>query len=620
MSAPILVAISGPLRGAIFKLGADAVSIGRHPSNDLCIGDFSVSRRHSLIKAEPDGYAVEDLGSHNGTFVNSQRVDRAPLRYGDTIGIGNTLLRLQDEEATGELPQEVPERELIARATLQLAPEQAALLRDECALQLAEDRPSRELEFFMKIGGLIQAAKDVGVLGSHLLETIQAVVPFERGIILAARPGAPSECAPVATWGDSTQGHVQLTPAGDVIEQAIRTGVATIAEVCEVPGTEDGYAIAVPLALASRVAGFLYLTGNQRWTPHQVCLLAAASPSIALALDHAMRSRLATVEVSPAQKANIKHVMIGTGPRISEVYQRIGRIARTDATVLIRGETGTGKELAARAIHQNSPRANRPFEAINCALLKDTLLDSELFGHEKGAFTGAMLQKRGKLELADGGTLFLDEVGELGEGPQSMLLRVLQERCFQRLGGSRTIDVDIRIIAATNRDLEEAIRNKTFREDLYYRLNVVSLRMPPLRERRQDIAALAEHFVIKYSKKHQRLVRGISPEAMIILETHDWPGNVRELENAIEYAVIFGCCEEILPEDLPDILRCRSASAEPASFGYQEAVREAKRAIVLNALTRANGNFTKAAKMLDIHVNNLHRLVREFNLRSALSA
>ena len=300
-----------------------------------------------------------------------------------------------------------------------------------------------------------------------------------------------------------------------------------------------------------------------------------------------------------------------------QVTERITRIATTDATILIRGETGTGKELAARAIHQNSARTGHPFEAINCSLLRDTLLESELFGHEKGSFTGAIAQKKGKLELADGGTLFLDELGELGEPQQAMLLRVLQTREFQRLGGNRTIRVDIRIIAATNRNLEESIRNKTFREDLYYRLNVISVTMPPLRARLEDIPLLADHFVQLCSRKNKRLVRGVSREAVAVLMQYDWPGNVRELENAIEHAVVFGSTDEILPEDLPEAV---IGSARTSGQGYHFAVHEAKRRIVRSAIEQALGNYGEAARLLGLHVNNLHRLVRELELKAVIEA
>src|SRR5207253_4817365 len=244
--------------------------------------------------------------------------------------------------------------------------------------------------------------------------------------------------------------------------------------------------------------------------------------------------------------------IVGESPAIVKLLQMIARLAPRDTSVLILGESGTGKELVARALHRQSPRAAKPFAAINCAALTETLLESELFGHEKGAFTGAVAQKKGKLEAAEGGTVFLDEVGELAAPLQAKLLRVLQEREFERVGGTRPIKLDIRLIAATNVDLNEASRTGKFRQDLYYRLNVVSLEVPPLREHPQDIPLLAAYFIARYSEKVNRRVAGISPKARTCLLHYSWPGNVRELENAIERAVVLGSTELILPEDLPD--------------------------------------------------------------------
>jgi Nif-specific regulatory protein len=301
-----------------------------------------------------------------------------------------------------------------------------------------------------------------------------------------------------------------------------------------------------------------------------------------------------------------------------EVFRFLEKIAPTDATVLVRGESGTGKELVAHAIHTNSSRSEKPFVAINCAVLSETLLESELFGHEKGAFTSAVAQKRGRLEVADGGTLFLDEVGELTPATQAKLLRVLQERQFERVGGTRTVSVDVRIVAATNRNLEEAITAGMFRQDLYYRLNVISLTLPPLRERREDIPLLAYYFIAKYSKKCKRLVSGISAEARNCLMAYDWPGNVRELENAIERAVVLGNTEVIMPDDLPESLLATNA-ASPRLPNYHEAVNEMKKKFILQAIEQANGNFTDAAKLLGIHSTNLHRLIRTLGLRDSIS-
>jgi Nif-specific regulatory protein len=289
--------------------------------------------------------------------------------------------------------------------------------------------------------------------------------------------------------------------------------------------------------------------------------------------------------------------------------------------VLIRGESGTGKELAASSIHQNSSRAGKPFVAINCAALTETLLESELFGHEKGAFTGAVAQKKGKFEIADGGTIFLDELGEMSLVLQAKLLRVLQEQQFERVGGIRPIKVDVRLIAATNRDLESAIKDGGFRQDLYYRLNVVSLKLPPLRERREDIPLLANYFATKYANKCKRQVRGIAPEARALLTAYDWPGNVRELENAIERAIVLGSTDLIRPEDLPEaVLEVEAVTpvTDVSIANYHEAIKETKKQLILKAIGQSDGNITEAARLLGVQANYLHRLISNLNLREAI--
>jgi len=318
-------------------------------------------------------------------------------------------------------------------------------------------------------------------------------------------------------------------------------------------------------------------------------------------------------------EANLAHSMVGESALMQQVYQLISRVANTESTVLISGESGTGKELAARAIHNNSRRATQPFVAVNCAALVESLLESELFGHEKGAFTGALNQRKGRLEIADGGTIFLDEIGELSPALQSKLLRVLQEREFERVGGTRPIKVDIRVVAATNKDIESAIESGSFRRDLFFRLNVVELKMPPLREREDDIPMLANYFAAKHADNCNRRIMGISSEAHERLRRYDWPGNVRELENAIERAVVMGTAEHILPEDLPEaILDVNSSDGVSTGSGYHENVAGAKRRMILEAMKKSNGSYTEAAKILGIHPNYLHRLVKNLNLRGEI--
>jgi transcriptional regulator with GAF, ATPase, and Fis domain len=293
-------------------------------------------------------------------------------------------------------------------------------------------------------------------------------------------------------------------------------------------------------------------------------------------------------------------------------------VAPTPSTVLILGESGTGKELAARALHGASRRAGKPFVAINCATLSATLLESELFGHERGAFTGAVERKTGKLEVAQGGTLFLDEMGEMPPPLQAKLLRVLQERTFERVGSTRPIQVDVRVIAATNRDLVKAIAAGTFRADLYYRLNVVSITMPPLRERREDVPLLASHFAARHGREIRGHEVGISPEARALLIRYDWPGNVRELGNAIERAVVLGQDDTIRPEDLPETLLETAPAAEALAPRFHDALNDLKRRLIVEAVHESGGTITKAAERLGLHPNHLHRLITTLGLREEI--
>jgi Nif-specific regulatory protein len=382
--------------------------------------------------------------------------------------------------------------------------------------------------------------------------------------------------------------------------------------------------VCVPLLAFDQVLGLIYLDATNpkvRFDADLMQLLTALGSIAALAIQNARHFEwLEGEKLRLEEELRIEHNMVGESPAMRDVFQFISRAAPRDATVLITGESGTGKELVARAIHRNSPRANKPFVAINCAAIADTLLESELFGHEKGAFTGAAAQKKGKLESAEGGTVFLDEIGELAPLLQAKLLRVLQEREFERVGGTRTIKLDIRLVAATNRDLKAAAQAGTFREDLFYRLNVVSVRMPPLRERRDDIPLLASYFASKYGEKLNRRITGIAPKTRACLVRYDWPGNVRELENAIERAVVLGSGDVILPEDLPDSIleEAPSAGEEPAT-ALHDALREAKKQIILQAVERAGGNYTEAARGLGVHPNHLFRLVRTLDLKAKRS-
>jgi Nif-specific regulatory protein len=380
--------------------------------------------------------------------------------------------------------------------------------------------------------------------------------------------------------------------------------------------------LCVPLTITGRSSGVLYLDTNEpdvHFDSDHLQLVSAVAAIAAVAIENARHIEwLESENTRLIADAGIEHSMIGESVRMRQVYQFVAKVAPRDSTVLISGESGTGKELVARAIHQNSKRSKKPFVAVNCAALTATLLETELFGHEKGAFTGAVAQRKGRLEVADGGTLFLDEIGELPLPLQVKLLRVLQEREFERVGGTRTIKVDIRLLTATNRNLEDLISRGLFRQDLFYRLNVLQLQMPPLRERQEDILLLAKYFVIKYGEKCNRQISRISLQAQKRLLSYDWPGNVRELQNAIERAVVLCTTDSILLEDLPEAILETETRSMGAPTKYHEAVAETKKQVILQAMQQSNGNFTEAARLLEVHPNYLHRLIRNLNLREQL--
>jgi two-component system response regulator HydG len=308
--------------------------------------------------------------------------------------------------------------------------------------------------------------------------------------------------------------------------------------------------------------------------------------------------------------------IIGRSPAMTELFETLALVAPSEATVLIVGESGTGKEIVANAIHQNSPRSERPFIKVNCAALPETLLESELFGHERGAFTGASAKKQGRFHLAHTGSIFLDEIGEMAPATQAKILRVLQEREFEPLGSTRTVKVDTRVIVATNKDLEEEIQKGHFREDLYYRLNVVRVEVPPLRRRREDIPLLADFFLKQYAEKNRRLIKGFTPRAMDLLMRHAWPGNVRELENVVERAVIMTRGDMISPDDLPDTIRELDKEAEKVGVDLTpgKSLKEVEREMILRTLEETGGNRTHAADILGISRRTLQLKLKEYGV------
>ena len=388
---------------------------------------------------------------------------------------------------------------------------------------------------------------------------------------------------------------------------------------------EDVSFICVPITLDGGTVGTLgieqrYASGHTGDRTVAALRIAAGMIAQALRIQRLIdQERRKLVEENTQLRQELReryeftHLIGNSGP-IRQVYEQVSQVVGTSATVLLRGESGTGKELIAHALHQHSPRAEKPFVRVNCAALPETLVESELFGYERGAFTGAQARRKGRFELADGGTLFLDEIGELSPSTQAKLLRVIQEREFQRLGGSDTIRVDVRLIAATNKDLERAQADGTFREDLYYRLNVFTICVPPLRERKSDILLLADHFVEKYVRLHGRSIKRISTPAIDMLVSYHWPGNVRELENTIERAVLVADGDVIHGHHLTPTLQTAEASGTVVTGSLGEAVAAFEANLIQDALKSTRGNRARAARLLNTTERIINYKIRRYGI------
>jgi Nif-specific regulatory protein len=627
-----LEAVTGPLKGSSIPLSEPEVSIGREPSNRVSLLDASVSRRHCLISYDSGHFKIQDLKSRNSTFVNGVPVTERVLASGDEIKVGNSIFVfvLPDvEKANGSTSVEFEKADTAGGSTIILRKQDARYLRDLDRIQ-PTGRTLRDLNVLLKISKAVNSVRGLEALEKQILESIFEVAPADRAAILLCEQGL-DECTSIYGLDRRTGPNPSVHVSRSIVSRVLSDGVAVLSNDLPTSDTVDKETmarqirsvLAVPLEVLDRVLGVIYLDASNpqaNFDEDHLQLLTAIGSIAAAALDNARRVDSLEEENRRLQaEISIEHNMVGESPKMREVYQFISRVAPKESTVLIFGESGTGKELVARAIHRNSSRSKKPFVAINCAALAENLLESELFGHEKGAFTGAIAQKKGKLEVGEGGTVFLDEIGELAPLLQAKLLRVLQEREFERVGGTRTIKMDVRLIAATNRDLEQEVKAGRFREDLFYRLNVVSIRVPALREHRDDIQLLASYFASKYAQRANRSVLGVSPQARSYLLNYDWPGNVRELENAIERAVVLGSSDLILPEDLPEALLEKSEPAAGAGGNaFHDALRETKKQLIMNAFEQANGNYTEAAHLLGLHPNYLHRLIRNLNMKQLL--
>ena len=613
-----LVAVAGPLKGSAFPIPAGGpFVIGRAAECELCIDDKALSRRHLQISIMPGGaMAVEDLGSHNKTYLNGEPVaSQLQLRPGDEIKAGKNVFVFSPLNERPEIPE---------GQTAELRLTDSAYWSAGATIPSGE-RSTRDLKTLVRLGAMIHAFVTGKCtresLAGRLLELLTETFPSDRGAVLIYNHGADREPTWIAAEPAKWTGFSRTVLRNVITKQTgMRIGPASVTD--SLAGDAVTSVIAAPIVARGEVAAVLYLSGSdlQRFLDDQHLELLVATAGLAsVAWENVQYIEwLESEHERLNDELGLQHDLIGESARMTELKRMVAKAAPSTSTVLITGESGTGKELLARAIHRNSPRVSKPFMAINCAALTETLLESELFGYEKGAFTGANAQKKGKFETAEGGTVFLDEIGELPISMQAKLLRVLQEREFDRVGGTHPIKLNVRIVAATNRDLDQEVKAGRFRQDLFYRLNVVVLRTAPLRERTEDILPLAQHFARKFAASCGRKIVGFTPEARAYLQQYAWPGNVRELENAVERAVVLGSEDLILAEDLPEQLRESTRPAEVAVTIYDEAVDQAKRQVILRAFDQAAYDHETAAKMLGLHPNYLHRLIRSLDLRKVL--
>lgn len=481
------------------------------------------------------------------------------------------------------------------------------------------------------ISSWVSSVQDLDKLLQLIIESATSVVGAKAASLLLLDPKTDTLYFKVTTgdkgdkvkefrvkMGQGIAGHVAKTGAPLLIANAQKDS-RWMREISDSIDYETRSMACVPLKINDSIIGVVQVINKRddtQFTQADMEVLEEFSSLAALAIGSARSlEQVRRENLDLKKELGEKHQIIGKSMILKKVLQDAQKLSRTKTTALIQGESGTGKELLARLIHSESPRKDKPLVMLNCAALTETLLESELFGYEKGAFTGAAARKTGKFETAHEGTIFLDEIGEMAPGMQAKLLRVLQEGVFYRVGGNTPITVDVRVLSATNKNLKKEVEEKRFREDLFYRLNVVQLNMPPLRERIEDVALLARHFLDIFKKETGLSDLTISDTAMDKMSLYNWPGNIRELRNAIERAVVMGDGRKIMPEDLPIAASLPKFSGLKVGLTLDEALNEFKKEFILLNLKHTGGNRSKAAKVMDIQRTYLSRLITRYDIR-----
>jgi Nif-specific regulatory protein len=610
------------------------VTIGRSHTNRVVLPDSKCSRQHCELYLQQGNWFLRDLGSRNGVTLAGVRIDGdRPLRSGDSFEVGSCLLRYTDRPqenrpASSESKVAEPGFEIVERKSGTVYDGQSGVNRLQHRSDDATDlfRLARTMAASVTEEELCQS-----VLAGLVIHTGAAI----GGVLLVPvgedDPDLES-LEPRALHGDRPASlfstfltRVALDDQEAILAQDISQH-ASLASQKSLQFLQAESAICAPIRHMGQVLGVIHLyglVGATGMTRSSLEFVLAVADQMGDQL-HSLRERAQLETGLDRARKNLSDLqdqleaeteLVGQSGRLEELRRAIGRVAPTDALVLIRGESGVGKELVARAVHFNSQRKLGPFVCVNCAALTESLLESELFGHEKGAFTGASSRRAGKFEQAHGGTLFLDEIGEMSPEIQAKFLRVLEGQAFERVGGGEPITVDVRVVTATNRDLEEAVRQKKLRRDLFFRLQVIEIVVPPLRQHPQDIPAIAQHFLHRFAAQAHRRIRGFSSAAIQKLQSHDWPGNVRELRNVVERAVILAEREVLDPEDLVLTKLHLDADSVPVRFRLEgEGVNDFRNEFAQDAQHNGDlwGTFIEQKACLD----DVDRLYIEAVLRS----
>ncbi|MDP6112516.1 MAG: sigma 54-interacting transcriptional regulator [Planctomycetota bacterium] len=626
---PFLTIIDGPGVGNSFDLDIGEQVVGRELTADIPLNSLMVSRRHARVYQKDDQFFLQDLGSQNGTFVNGLPADLHSLAANDEIVIGEVVLNFSDSLMSGTgvhsaLQTSSDSAVLSLTETIQSPPEHISKIVEPEQRWRRLPKDIRSLAVLNEISQMVAKTQTMEQFLNRLLELVINSTEADRGaaLLLNARSNQLSVRA-----SRNRAGQAEIQYSRSIIRYVLKRGIGILSPS---PYEDDRFnasdsvtdlglrsIICVPMRVRNRTIGIITLDSaeGEDFQQQHLYLLNTVAAQAALFIDNLrLQENQKRANLGVRRSLQSENLVIGKSRRMREIIDVVKIVAPTDSTVLIRGESGSGKEVIARTIHRQSDRRDKPMVAVNCGALSPTVLESELFGHEKGAFTGAIQQRLGRFELADGGTLFLDEISEMPLELQVRLLRVLQEQEFERVGGQKTIKVDVRIITATNRDLIKAIRNGSFREDLYFRLKVIELEMPPLRERIDDVPLLAQHFLQSYAGEMGRPTPTLSEEALVAMTRYPWPGNIRELKNAIERAVVLTRDDVIQPHELP-LTSHMGDDPEDSDDDYTLAGSEERQ--IRKVLRVTEWNKTQASKLLGISRARLDRKIKDYDITKA---